>query len=162
MRIRVAAAAVLVILLAGSAGAGAWLLTRGHTPRYPEISAYTHGQLTRVGPYFYCQVLDLNDCQAPHTQGELSVNERDTVQLAVPDTIGAAPWRLLQVYDDPANSTATVFRPHSRLAVTIPTVDPNRGRLTGLVVQLRTVVKDAAGELYGLPHAEWSVRMAWS
>ena len=64
------------------------------------------------------------------------------MQLSVPEAISRAPWRLLQVYEDPANTTATIFRPGSRLAVTIPTVDPQRGRLTGIVVQLLTLVVD--------------------
>ena len=55
----------------------------------------------------------------------------------------------------------TVFRPDTRLAVTIPTVDPHRGRLTGLVVQLLTLVLDRAGELREVPHAEWSIRTVW-
>ena len=79
----------------------------------------------------------------------------------MPDTIGRAPWRLLQVYDDPANTAETVFRPNSRLAVTIPTIDPHRGRLTGIVVQLLTLVVDSAGELHDVPHAEWSVRLTF-
>ena len=58
--------------------------------------------------------------------------------------------------------TTTFFRPDSRLAVTIPTVDPQRGRLTGIAVQLMTLVVDQAGELHGAPHAEWSVRTVWT
>ena len=84
------------------------------------------------------------------------------VQLSVPAAIGGAPWRLLRVYEDPADTTTTVFRPNTRLAVTIPTVDPQRGRLTGVVVQLLTLVVDESGELRDVPHAEWSVRTAWS
>jgi hypothetical protein len=45
--------------------------------------------------------------------------------------------------------------------VTIPTVDPQRGRLAGVVVQLMTLVQDQEGELHDVPHAEWSVRLAW-
>ena len=37
------------------------------------------------------------------------------------------------------------FRPDSTLAVTIPTVDPQRGKLTGFAVQLPTLVRDEAG-----------------
>jgi hypothetical protein len=150
--------AVLVVMASAAAGVGAWLLTRGHGPPRPEISAYSHGHLTRVGPYLYCNVLDLTDCETPHAQGELHVNSRDPVQLSVPTEIGRAPWRLLRVYEDPANTTTTVFRPGTRLAVTIPTVDPQRGRLTGIAVQLMTLVIDPAGELHDVPHAEWSVR----
>ena len=71
------------------------------------------------------------------------------------------PWRLLRVYEDPIDTTVAVFRPDTRLAVTIPTVDPHRGRLTGLVVQLLTLVLDPAGELREVPHAEWSIRTVW-
>lgn len=146
---------ILVILLSVAAGAGAWLLVRGHGPQQPEISAYSHGHLTRVGPYLYCNVVDLDDCQTPQAQGELPVSERYPVQLSVPEVISRAPWRLLQVYQDPANTTSTLFRPDTRLAVTIPTVDPQRGRLTGIVVQLLTLVVDHSGELRDVPHAEW-------
>lgn len=153
--------AVLVVLASVAAGFGAWLLAREHGPSRPEISAFSHGHLTRVGPYLYCNVLDLTDCQTPQAQGHLPVNAKDPVQLSVPTAIGRAPWRLLQVYENPANTTATDFRPNTRLAVTLATVDPQRGRLTGIVVQLLTLVVDPAGELHDVPHAEWSVRMAW-
>jgi hypothetical protein len=155
---RVLALLVSLVLASAGGGIGAWLLARRHGPQLPEISAYTHGHLARVGPYLYCKVLNLNDCQTPQTQGELAVTERFPVQLSVPRAIGRAPWRLLQVYDDPANTTSTIFRPGSRLAATIPTVDPQRGRLTGIVVQLLTLVLDSGGELTDVPHAEWSVR----
>lgn len=161
MKARLAVLIAAVVMLAAAAGAGAWLLVGRDGPGLPTISVYSHGQLASVGPYEYCNVLDLNDCQTPHTQGELTVTGRDVVQLSVPDTISAAPWRLLQVYDDPANSTTTVFRPHTRRAVTIPTADPHRGRLTGVVVQLLTLVVDTDGELRDAPHAEWSVRLRW-
>jgi hypothetical protein len=156
--------AVLVLALAAGAGIGTWLLVRRSGPQLPEISAYTHRHSVRVGPYLYCNVLDLGDCQTPQTQGDLPANEHYPVQLSVPEAIGRAPWRLLQVYDDPSNSTTTVFRPNTRLAVTIPTLDPQRGRLTGIVVQLLTLVVDG-GQLNDIttvrpvPHAEWSVRL---
>jgi hypothetical protein len=104
-------------------------------------------------------VINLNDCQQPHAQGELPVSERYPVQLSVPEAISRAPWRLLQVYDDPTNTASTIFRPGTRFAVTIPPVDPQRGRLTGIVVQLLTLVVDPSGELRDAPHAEWSVRL---
>jgi hypothetical protein len=151
----------VVALLAVGAGVGTWLLVRRTGPQRPEISAYSHGHLTRVGPYLYCNVLNLDDCQTPQAQGELKVSERYPVQLSVPEAISRAPWRLLQVYEDPANTTNTMFRPGTRLAVTIPTVDPHRGRLTGIVVQLLTLVVDPSGELRDAPHAEWSVRMVF-
>ena len=139
-----------------------WLVVRNHPPQRPEISAYSHGHLTRVGPYFYCNVLNLKDCQVPQTEGELPVNARDPVQLSVPTAIGRAPWRLLWVYEDPRNSAEKMFRPDTRLAVTIPTVDPQRGRLTGVVVQLLTLAPDGTGQWQAVPHAEWSVRTVWS
>jgi Protein of unknown function (DUF2771) len=153
--------AALVTLLAVGAGLGAWLLVRQPGPQPPQISAYSHGHLTRVGPYLYCNVLNLDDCQTPQTQGELPVSERYPVQLSVPEAVSRAPWRLLQVYEDPVNTTTTMFRPSTRLAVTIPTVDPQRGRLTGIVVQLLTLVVDPSGELRDAPHAEWSVRLTF-
>ncbi|HUH71754.1 MAG TPA: DUF2771 domain-containing protein [Mycobacterium sp.] len=152
---------ILVTLLCVGAGVGTWLLVRRPGPQRPEISAYSHRHLTRVGPYLYCNVLNLNDCQTPQTQGELPVSERYPVQLSVPEAISRAPWRLLQVYEDPTNTTTTLFRPGTRLAVTIPSVDPQRGRLTGIVVQLLTLVVDPSGELRDVPHAEWSVRLTF-
>jgi hypothetical protein len=153
-------AALAAAVLAGT-GTGAWLLAREHFPRQPQISAYSDGHLARVGPYLFCNVLNLNDCRRPQEQGELPVSEHDPVQLSVPREIGRAPWRLLRVYEDPANTTSTIYRPASRLAVTIPTVDPQRGRLTGIAVQLLTLVFDPRGELIDVPHAEWSVRMVY-
>jgi hypothetical protein len=89
------------------------------------------------------------------------VNAHDPVQLSVPPAIGRAPWWLLRVYEDAVNPTTTFYRPGSRLAVTIPTVDPKQGRLTGIAIELMTVVVDQAGQLHGVPHAEWSVRTVW-
>ncbi|BBZ47844.1 hypothetical protein MPRM_51250 [Mycobacterium parmense] len=153
--------AVVVTVLCVAAGVGAYLLVHRPGPPRPEISAYSHGHLTRVGPYMYCNVLNLDDCQTPQTQGELAVSGRDPVQLSVPDAIYRAPWRLLKVFEDPANTTTTMFRPGTRFAVTIPTVDPQRGRLSGIVVQLLTLVIDPSGELRDVPHAEWSVRLTF-
>jgi Protein of unknown function (DUF2771) len=153
--------AVLLVSACAAAGIGAWALTSGRGSTHPEISAYSHGQLTRVGPYRYCKVLDPSDCETPEAQGQLRVNARDPVQLSVPPAIGRAPWWLLRVYEDAFNPTTTFYRPDTRLAVTIPTVDPKLGRLTGVAVQLMTVVVDQAGGLHGVPHAEWSVRTVW-
>ncbi|MGD1109374.1 MAG: DUF2771 domain-containing protein [Mycobacterium sp.] len=150
--------AISVMLLSVAAGIGTWFLLRPRGPQPVEITAYSHGRLIRVGPYLYCNVLNLDDCQQPQAQGELAVNEHYPVQLSVPEAISRAPWRLLQVYEDPANTATTMFRPGTRLAVTIPSFDPQRGRLTGIVVQLLTLVVDPSGELRDVPHAEWSVR----
>ncbi len=160
-RVVAGVAAVAVLLAAAGAGAGAWAWARHPGSTQPEISAYSRGQLTRVGPYFYCSVLDLNDCATPQTQGELAVADRTPIQLSVPAAIGGAPWRLMQVYQNPADTTATVFRPDARLAVTIPTVDPQRGRLQGFAVQLLSLAVDQQGEVREVPHAEWSVRTVW-
>ena len=152
----------IVAVLAVGTGIGAWALVRGRGPMRPEISAYSNGHLARVGPYRYCDVIDLTDCQNPQTEGELRVNSRSPVQLSVPTSIGRAPWWLLTVYEDSAVPATTFYRPGSRLAVTIPTVDPHHGRLTGIAVQLMTVFVDPNGEVQGVPHAEWSVRTVWS
>lgn len=157
-RVALILVAVLIPLSVG-AGVGTWLLVRHSGPRQPEISVYSHGHLTRVGPYLYCNVLNLDDCQQPQAQGVLAASERYPVQLSVPEAISRAPWRLLQAYEDPTNTATTMFRPGTRLAVTIPPVDPQRGRLTGIVVQLLTLVIDSSGELRDVPHAEWSVRL---
>ncbi len=150
-----------MVLTAAGAGVGAWLLTRGHGSTLPQISAYSRGTTVRVDPFLYCNVMDLNDCVKDGGQGELSVNDRYPVQLSVPAAISSAPWRLLRVYQDERDTTTTAYRPGTQLAVTVPTVDPQRGKLVGLVVQLMTLVQDQDGELFDLPHAEWSVRLAW-
>jgi Protein of unknown function (DUF2771) len=154
--------AAVVVIVAAVVGVSVWLLVRGKPPQYPEISAYSRGHLARVGPYRYCNVLNLNDCQNPQAQGELPVDARYPVQLSVATPIGQAPWRLLRVYRDPRDTTATLYRPDTCLAVTIPTTDPQRGRLMGVAVQLLTLVVDRNGELADVPHAEWSVRTVWS
>lgn len=158
MKPRAVALLAIIVVLAAAAGIGTWLLMRRSGPQLPTISAYSNGHLTRVGPYMYCNVLNLDDCQSPQTQGELRVSERLPVQLSVPEAISRAPWRLLRIYEDPTNTTTTLFRPDTRLALTIPTVDPQRGKLTGVVVQLLTLVVDN-GELREAPHAEWSIRL---
>lgn len=160
-KLAIAALLAIVVVVSAAAGVGAWALARPRVPQRPEISAYSHGQLTRVGPYRYCNVLNPTDCETPQAEGELRVNAVDVVQLSVPKSIGRAPWWLLRVYEDSANPLTTFYRPESRLAVTIPTVDPHHGRLTGIAVQLMTVVIDEAGKLHGVPHAEWSVRTVW-
>lgn len=154
--------AALVVLTAVGAGVGAWRLARAHSSGLPQISAYSRGTTVRVGPYLYCNVVDLNDCVKDSAQGQLSVNERYPVQLSLPAAISSAPWRLLRVYSDERDTTATSYRPGTRLAVRVSTVDPQRGRLLGLVVQLLTLVQDQNGQLHDLPHAEWSVRLDWS
>lgn len=150
---------VLTVLASAGAGVGAWLVAHHREAQPPQISAYSNRHLVRVGPYFTCNVLDLTDCRTPEDQGELPVTERDPVQLAVPAAIGDAPWRLLMVYDD--GDTARTFLAGTRLAVTIPTVDPHLGQLNGVAVQLLTMVTLPDGELASAAHAEWSVAMIW-
>ncbi|MCB0931756.1 MAG: DUF2771 domain-containing protein [Mycobacterium sp.] len=154
--------AILVVLVAAAAGFGGWRLARDQVSPLPQISVYSHGHSERVGPYLYCNVVNLNDCITDGVQGTLAVSSRYPVQLSVPTAISSAPWRLLMVYDDERDTMTTAFRPGSRLAVTIPTVDARRGKLAGLVVQLLTLVQDQEGELHDVPHAEWSVRMVWN
>ena len=154
--------AVLVVFAAAAAGVGAWRLARGQGSQLPEISAYSRGHTERVGPYLYCSVVDLNDCLPEGVQGTLAVNERNPVQLSVPTAISGAPWRLLKVYADDRDTTETSFRPGTKLAVTIPTVDPQRGRILGIVVQLLTLVQDQNKDLHDVPHAEWSVKFNWA
>jgi hypothetical protein len=137
-----------------------WRLGSRSPQKYPEISAYSHGHLTRVGPYRYCEVLDPTNCVATRAQGELRVTDRDPVQLSVPPAIAKAPWVLLRAYE--GSDVVDEFRPNTRLAVTVPSVDPHRGKLTGIAVQLPTLVRDEAGNEFPVPHAEWSVRTVWS
>ena len=154
--------AVSVVLVSAGAGVGAWRATEESGPALPQISVYTRGETVRVGPFLYCNVVNLDDCAAGGAQATLAVNERDPIQLSVPSAIGNAPWRLLTVYSDERNTTTTVFRPGTRLAVTIPTVDQRRGRVVGVVVQVMTLVRDQNDEVFDLPHGEWSVQLLWN
>jgi hypothetical protein len=155
-------AVLVAVALVSAAGTAAlvWHLSRDRGPDLPEISAYSQGHLTRVGPYRFCEVLNPTDCTTPAEQGELPITGRAPVQLSVPPEIAKAPWVLLRAYEDDA--VVQEFRPNARLAVTIPTVDPRRGRLTGIAVQLPTLVRDEAGNEFPVPHAEWSVRTEWT
>lgn len=152
----------LVVLAAAGAGLGAWRLAHHEASPLPQISVYSHGRTERVGPYVYCNVVNLNDCIEGGTQGDLPVSSRSPVQLSVPSSISRAPWRLLTVYEDERNTVTTAYRPDTQLAVTIPTVDARRGKVVGIVVQLMTLVQDQKGELHDVPHAEWSVKLDWN
>jgi hypothetical protein len=154
-----AAWAVVVVVASIGTGVMIWRLYQG--PGQPEISAFSGGHLTRVGPSLNCEVLDPSKCDPSSEEGELPVTDRHPVQLSVPEAVARAPWYLVLVYDDIADATSTRHPPNSQLAVTIPTVDPQRGRLRQIVVQLKTVVQNQAGDLIGVPHKEWSVQMAW-
>ncbi len=158
----VAVLAGVVMLLCSVVAVGIWLLVRDQPPQRPEISMYSRGDLVRVGPYRYCNVMNLNDCQDYQTEGQLRIDDRDPVQLSVPTAISRAPWLLRSFYDDPRDTTLEVSRPNSRMAVTIPTVGSHGGRLNRVVVQLLTLVSDEKGDLFPMPHAEWSVRTEWS
>ena len=154
--------AVLALVTSVLAGVGTWWFTRTEEPSPPQVSVYSNGKLSRTGPYLYCSVLDLDACLLTESRGTLAVDSRHPVQLAVDDTIGRAPWRLLRLYDDPTDTAGKMYPPGSTLAVTVPTVDPQRGPLRGLVVQLLTLVVDTStGEQFAVPHAEWAVGMRW-
>ncbi|MDY6996300.1 MAG: DUF2771 domain-containing protein [Actinomycetota bacterium] len=154
-------AVLAAVALVASIGTTAlvWRMSGSHGPQLPEISAYSQGHLARVGPYRFCQVLNPTDCVVPAEQGEVPVTGSAPVQLSVPAEVGRAPWVLLRAFED--GDRVDEFRPGSRRAVTIPTVDPQLGRLTGLAVQLPTLVRDEQGNEFPVPHAEWSVRTAW-
>lgn len=154
--------ASVAVLASIATGALVWRLSRTPPPKHPEISAYTHGQLVRVGPYRFCDVFEITRCDVEETVGELLVNSRDAVQLSVPPPIARAPWVLIRAYEGGDGPAVDEFRPDSRLAVTIPTVDPQRGRLTGIVVQLPTLVRDEQDNEFPWPHAEWSVATVWT
>jgi Protein of unknown function (DUF2771) len=155
----VAALAVVVLVASAATGVLIWRLAQYPPPEHPEISAYTHGQLVRVGPYRFCEVLNPTDCETPRADGELKVDPRHPVQLSVPPAIARAPWVLVRSYE--GADVVDEFRPDTKLAVTIPTVDPQRGKLFGVAVQLPTLVRDEAGNEFPVPHAEWSVRTVW-
>lgn len=154
-------AALAAVVLVASVGTGVlvWRLSGDESPKYPEISAFSHGHTVRVGPYRYCEVLNPTKCVVFEEQGSLPVTERDAVQLSVPPAIAKAPWVLLRQYED--SDVVEEFRPGERLAVTVPTVDPRLGKLNGLAVLLPTLVL-VDGEEVPAPHAEWSVRTVWS
>ena len=155
----VAALAIVAIVASVLTGVLVWRLTKEPRPDHPEISAYSDGQLVRVGPYRYCEVLNPTNCDTPKTDGELRVDPRHAVQLSVPAEIARAPWVLVRSYE--GGDAVDEFRPETKLAVTIPTVDPHHGRLFGIAVQLPTLVRDEAGNEFPVPHAEWSVRTIW-
>jgi hypothetical protein len=154
-----AALAVVVVVASAATAVLIWRLARTPPPPHPEISVYTDGQLVRIGPYLYCDVNDLNDCETPRTVGKLAVDGRHPVQLSVPPAIARAPWLLGRAYED--SDVLEEFAPDSTLAVTIPTVDPRRGKLTRIVVQLPTLVVDEKGNELPSWHAEWSIETVW-
>ena len=161
MKKGLAVLATVAVVVSAATGVLIWRLSRNPPPEHPEISAYTRGQLVRVGPYRYCNVLDLTDCDVPKAMGQLIVTSRNPVQLSVPLAISEAPWVLLRAYEGPNDTVVEAFARGTKRAVTIPTVDPRRGRLTGIAVELPTWVRDEQGNEFPLPHAEWSVSTVW-
>ena len=159
MKRLIAALAAVVVVASAATGVLIWRLNDHESSKYPEISAYSHGHTVRVGPYRYCAVLNPTDCEVFEDQGELRVTERGAVQLSVPPEIAKAPWVLLRQYED--SDVVEEFRPDTRLAVTIPTVDPRLGKLNGVAVLLPTLIR-VDGEEVPAPHAEWSVRTVWA
>jgi hypothetical protein len=153
--------AVLTVGTAALAGFGTWWFTRGEEPPPPQISAYSNGHLTHIGPYMYCNARDLYECLPISTTGELAADARHPIQLGVGDAVGRAPWWLLRIYDNPKYDTDQMYQPGT-LTVTIPTVDPERGRLRRMEVQLLTWGIDMdTGEEFPIPHAVWAVDLAW-
>lgn len=152
-----AALAVVVVVASVATGVLVWRLAQNPPPAHPEISAYTDGQMARVGPYFFCQVRNPTDCENPQSSGELVVDRNHPVQLSVPPAISRGLWFLVRSYE--GGEVTDTFRAHTRLAVTIPTYDPQKGRLFGLAVQLPGPLEDEAGNPY--LQAEWSVSTVW-
>ncbi|MET0455133.1 MAG: DUF2771 domain-containing protein [Mycobacterium sp.] len=158
----IAILASVALLGAIATGVLVWQLSRTPTSELPEISAYTRGQLVRVGPYFYCQPRTNGACESPGTIGHLVVNDRDAVQLSLPPAIARSWWELRQDYGEQTPPKITEYLPGSdRLAVTIATTDPERGRLAGIAVQLKTLAVDESGTELEWRHAEWSVSTEW-
>jgi hypothetical protein len=152
-----AALTVVVIVASALTGVLIWKLSRDHGPSFPEISAYTKGQLARVGPYQYCNV-QLTECENPREEGELVVDRDHPVQLSVPEAISRTLWFMTLKYE--GSEVVQSFRAHTKLAVTVPTYDAQRGRLFGIAVFVPTFVR-IDGEEVPAPHAEWSVRTVW-
>lgn len=161
MKKGVAILAALALLSSIGTGLLVWQLSRNSGPHYPEISAYSHGHTVRVGPFLYCPVLDLDDCDFPQNTADLALNSRHPVQLAVDPAIARGPWLLVRTYEDAAAPVVQGFLPNAARTVKIPSVDARFGKLTGIVVQLPTLVRDEDGNEFPVPHAEWSVRTSW-
>ena len=163
MRKVVAMLVAVAVLSTAATAVLVWQLVRsGHTSPHPEISAYTRGQLVRVEPYRFCDVYDITKCDGTGVSAQLRVTPGDKIQLSLPEGIAKAPWVLLRSYEDGGPEQVEEFRPGSRVAVTIPPVDPQRGKLTGFAVMLPTLVRDEEGNEFPWPHAEWSVSTVWA
>ena len=133
----------VVVLASVATGVLIWRLTRTPAPEHPEISAYTRGQLVRVGPYQFCDVLNPTDCETPRSDGVLAVDARNAVQLSVPPAIAAAPWVLVRSYE--GSDVVNEFRSGSTLAVTIP----DDGPAPRQAVRLRGAAADAGARRGG-------------
>ncbi|MDT5091814.1 MAG: hypothetical protein QOH60_1177 [Mycobacterium sp.] len=152
--------ATVIALMCAVVAAGIWLLVRHRPPQLPEISAYSNGLLTRTGPFTYCPVLDLTNCDNPNAVGELRVTDHYPVQLSVPSEVSRGLWVLLRLYDNADDNGEDKMRPGT-LAATVPTVGPHGGRLDRIEVQLVTVARTPTGELAYVAHAVWSMAMVW-
>ena len=79
MKKGLAVLAAVAVVASAVTGVLIWRLTRNLAPEHPEISAYTRGQLVRVGPYRYCDVFNPTKCDVPKAMGELAVTSRNPV-----------------------------------------------------------------------------------
>jgi hypothetical protein len=152
--------ATVVALMCAVVGTGIWLLMHNRPPQRPQISAYSNGQLTTTGPFTYCPVLDLNNCESPHAVGELHITDNYPVQLSVPAQISRGLWGLLRLYDNPDDNDETKMRPGTS-ASTLATVGPHGGRLERIEVHLFTRARTPTGEEWYIAHAVWSMVMVW-
>jgi len=156
----ITALVTVVVVMCGVAAVGIWLLVRDQPQQLPEISAYSTGHTIRVGPYKYCKVLNLDDCEFAQTVGELHVSDRYPVQVSVPGVISRGLWGLLRLYDNPADNGEDRMRPGT-FASTVATVGPHGGRLDKIEVHLFTRARTPTGEEWFVAHAVWSVSMVW-
>ena len=100
-------ALVFVLAIGGGVGAGLLASARGMVCLR---SASARGHTERLESCIrICDVLNLNECQNPRTQGDLG-HVGNPIQLSVPE-ISRAPWRLLRIYENVADSTVAPYRP---------------------------------------------------
>ncbi|WP_078292786.1 DUF2771 family protein [Mycobacterium sp. D16R24] len=167
MKAKLAAlAAVLVLTAAAMVGFIAWQLRehREGPDERPEISAFTHGTLVRVGPLLYCD-RTLAKCDPPGHIVELFVNDAELVQLSVDSQISKGPWAITAAYAHLAAPSTkygdqVIYWDH-RSAVTVPTVDKAGRKLVGIEVAVPTVGVNELGEQVFKARATWSVATTW-
>lgn len=158
-----ALAVVLVLTAAAMVGFIAWQL-HGHKDERPEISAFTHGTLVRVGPLLYCD-RTLTKCDPPGRIVELSVNDIEPVQLSVESQIAKGPWAITPAYGELAEPSTkygdqVIYWDH-RTTATVPTVDKSGRKLMGIEVAIPTVGVNEFGEQVFKARATWSVATVW-